>query len=90
MRLVPFMWVIWSVLAAITAALYIYRSNLTKDEEDQIFLDDAGQHQQKEQTEIVAKCQRIQPFVRIATGATCVLSACILGVYVWDAVRHLM
>jgi hypothetical protein len=90
MSIVPVLWIVWAVAAAILLALLAYRGTITRYEEDQIFLDDAGQHQQKEQTEIVAKCQRIQPFVRIATGATCVLSACILGVYVWDAVRHLM
>lgn len=90
MSIVPVLWIVWAVAAAILLALLAYRGTITRYEEDQIFLDDAGQHQQKEQTEIVAKCNRIQPFVRIATGATCVLSACILGVYVWDAVRHLM
>jgi hypothetical protein len=90
MSIVPVLWIVWAVATAILLALLAYRGTITRYEEDQIFLDDAGQHQQKEQTEIVAKCQRIQPFVRIATGATCVLSACILGVYVWDAVRHLM
>lgn len=90
MSIVPVLWIVWAVAAAILLVLLAYRGTITRYEEDQIFLDDAGQHQQKEQTEIVAKCQRIQPFVRIATGATCVLSACILGVYVWDAVRHLM
>jgi hypothetical protein len=90
MSIVPVLWIVWAVATAILLALLAYRGTITRYEEDQIFLDDAGQHQQQEQTEIVAKCQRIQPFVRIATGATCVLSACILGVYVWDAVRHLM
>lgn len=90
MSIVPVLWIVWAVVTAILLALLAYRGTITRYEEDQIFLDDAGQHQQKEQIEIVAKCQRIQPFVRIATGATCVLSACILGVYVWDAVRHLM
>jgi hypothetical protein len=90
MSIVPVLWIVWAVVTAILLALLAYRGTITRYEEDQIFLDDACQHQQKEQTEIVAKCQRIQPFVRIATGATCVLSACILGVYVWDAVRHLM
>jgi hypothetical protein len=84
------LWIVWAGVLAILLILLAYRGTLTRYEEDQLFLDDAGNHMKQEQTEIVAKCNKIQPWVRIATGATCVLSACILGIYVWDAVRHIM
>lgn len=90
MSIMPVLWIVWAGVTAILLVLLAYRGTITRYEEDQLFLDNAGQHQEKEQTEIVAKVKKIQPFVRIATGATCVLSACILGVYVWDAVQHLM
>jgi len=38
MTIVPVMWGVWGLLALITAAVYVYRSRLTRDEEDQIFL----------------------------------------------------
>ena len=39
------MWTVWAAFVVFTAALYIYRSSLTRDEEDQIFLDDSFQHE---------------------------------------------
>lgn len=84
------LWIVWAGVLAILLVLLAYRGTLTRYEEDQLFLDDAGDHQKKEQTEILVKVNKIQPFVRIATGATCVLSACILGIYIWDAVQHMM
>jgi Tfp pilus assembly protein PilN len=84
------LWIVWAGVLAILLILLAYRGTITRYEEDQMFLDDCADHQKKEQTEILAKVSKIQPFVRIATGATCVLSACILGIYVWDAVRQMM
>jgi hypothetical protein len=90
MNLMPVLWIVWAGVTAILLVLLAYRGTLTRYEEDQIFLDDCNNHQQKEQTALLVKVNKIQPFVRIATGATCVLTASILGVYVWDAIRHLM
>jgi hypothetical protein len=90
MSYMPILWIVWAGVTAILLVLLAYRGTLTRYEEDQIFLDSACNHQEKEQSEIVAKVKKIQPFVRVATGATCVLSAGILGMYVWDAVSHLM
>jgi hypothetical protein len=88
MRLVPFMWVIWSVLAAITAALYIYRSNLTKDEEDQIFLDDSFDHERAAQAAIVAKVNKIQPILRAALWLMLVATVFVIGYYVMEFVSQ--
>ena len=85
-----YLWIVWAGVLAILLILLAYRGTLTRYEEDQLFLDEAEDHQKKEQNEILAKVNKIQPFVRIATGATCVLTACILGIYIWDAVHHMM
>ncbi|MBV8674297.1 MAG: hypothetical protein JOZ33_12755 [Acidobacteriaceae bacterium] len=85
-----YLWIVWAGVLAILLILLAYRGTLTRYEEDQLFLDEAEDHQKKQQNEILARVNKIQPFVRIATGATCVLSACILGIYIWDAVQHMM
>jgi hypothetical protein len=90
MNLMPVLWIVWAGVTAILLVLLAYRGTLTRYEEDQIFLDAAGSHQEQEQSAILVKVNKIQPFVRLATGATCALTACLLGVYVWDAIRHLM
>jgi membrane-associated PAP2 superfamily phosphatase len=85
-----YLWIVWAGVLAILLILLAYRGTLTRYEEDQLFLDEAGDHQKREQNEILTKVSKITPFVKIATGATCVLSACILGIYIWDAVQHMM
>lgn len=84
MTVVPVMWVIWSVLVAITAALYIYRSSLTKDEEDQIFLDDSFDHERTAQAAIVAKVNKIQPMLRLCLALVAVATLFVIGYYVID------
>src|ERR1700675_1168090 len=65
-NLVPVMWSVWAFVAIVTAALYAYRSSLTKDEEDQLFLDEAFNHEKAVQTEILRKVSRVEPAVRMS------------------------
>ena len=88
MSIMLVLWIVWAVVTTLLLALLAYRGTLTRYEEDQLFLDPAGGHQQQEQNLIVQKVNKIQPFVRVVMGATCVLSAVIIGVYVWDAVSQ--
>lgn len=89
MSAMPVLWIVWAGIAAILLILLGYRTTLTRYEEDQIFLDDAEDHQQREHDALLLKVQKIQPWVRLAIAATCVMSACIIGVYIWEAVRNL-
>lgn len=89
MTFVPVMWVVWSVLVVITIGLYIYRSNLTKDEEDQIFLDDSFDHERTAQAAIVAKVNRIEPVIRIFLWTCVVASIFVVGYYIHDFMNKL-
>jgi hypothetical protein len=90
MSFMPVVWIVWAAVITFLLVLLVYRSNLTRYEEDQIFLDDAGSHQKKEQEDLLVRVNKIQPLIRVVTGATCLLTVGILGVYVWDALQHLM
>jgi hypothetical protein len=90
MSYMPVVWIVWASIITILLVLIVYRSNLTRYEEDQIFLDDCSSHQKKEQEDILVKVNKIQPAIRIVTGVTCLLTVGIIGVYVWDALQHLM
>jgi hypothetical protein len=83
------MWTVWAVLVAATAALYIYRSSLTRDEEDQIFLDDSFEHEKAEQAAIVAKVQKVEPLLKLAQGLVVAMTAVVLIYYVRDILLHL-
>jgi hypothetical protein len=84
MAIAPILWTVWSALVVLTAALYIYRSSLTKNEEDQIFLDDSFNHIKSEQAAIVARVNKIQPLLKVALSLVGVATVCVLGYYVID------
>jgi hypothetical protein len=84
MTIVPIMWTVWSAIALFTAALYIYRSNLTRDEEDQIFLDDSFDHEKNAQAAIVAKVNKVQPLLRASSILVGAATLFVIGYYVVD------
>ncbi len=88
MTMIPVMWAVWGVLALVTAALFVYRSSLTKDEEDQIFLDDSFDHERNAQAAIIAKVNKIQPYVRIALGLLGAATIFVIGYYLLDFVNQ--
>jgi hypothetical protein len=86
---VPVMWIIWSAIVLFTAVLYIYRSSLTKNEEDQIFLDDSFSQEKAEQAVIVAKVSKIEPLVRIARWLVIAMTIVVIAYYVYDVMLQL-
>ncbi|HUN84003.1 MAG TPA: hypothetical protein VMU48_06470 [Terracidiphilus sp.] len=84
MTIVPVMWSVWGLLVVLTAALYLYRSSLEKDEEDQIFLDDSFEHEKTAQAAIVAKVNKIQPLLRVAMWLVAVASLFVVAYYCFD------
>lgn len=90
MSYMPVVWIVWACIITCLLILLLYRSNLTRYEEDQIFLDDSGSHLESQQKALLVRVNKIQPTIRVVTGVTCALTVCIIGVYVWDAVAHLM
>jgi len=88
-NLTPVMLIVWAVLAVITVALYAYRMSLTRDEEDQLFLDDAFDHQKAIQSQILAKVNRIEPAVRASLIATVAMTVIVIGYHGWFAARSL-
>src|ERR1700679_2785991 len=82
MHAMPLMWIVWAAFSATLLALLLYRGTLTRYEEDHLFLGSAAGHQQQENDALLRKVARIQPLVKVFTGATCLLTAAILGTYV--------
>ena len=89
MSSIPTLLVIWAVIAACFLALLAYRGQLTRYEEDQIFLNETESAEQQEQTEIVRKVQKLSPLVRIFGIATAIMTVCIVGIYTYDAWQRL-
>jgi hypothetical protein len=83
------MWIVWGVCALLTLVLYAYRANLTRDEEGQIFLDEAFASEKALQTAIVSKVSRLEPILRASTIATVVMTLLVIGFYAVDAFKAL-
>ncbi len=85
MNALPIMFIAWAAFAIGFVILMAYSSNLTRYEEDQLFLSDINQNEQESQRTILRKIHRIQPFVRIFGGAAALLTVTIVGLYTWNA-----
>ena len=57
--------VIFGVFAIGMILLLIYKSTLTMQRDDQLFLDDASSHMRAEQTELLAKVNRLNIPMRL-------------------------
>ncbi len=86
MQIVPVMCAVWSALVVIMVgafACFIARV-FTKDEEDQIFLDDSFNHIKSAQTAIVDKVNKIQPIIRAAMWVVGAATLFVVGYYIVD------
>lgn len=75
--------IIWGILTVAFVILIIYRGTLTMHKEDQLFLDDAESHIQKEQQEIQARLTKITPFVNWMGAASGALILVIGAIWLW-------
>ncbi len=90
MTVLPVLWIVWGVVAAILLILLGYRGTLTRYEEDQIFLDQATSLEAREQSDIQRKLEKIRPYLVGTLWVIGALTVAILGLYVQDAIQRLM
>ena len=90
MTVMPILWIVWGVVAGVLLIMLGYRGTLTRYEEDQIFLNEATSMESQEQSDIQRKLEKIRPFLAIMLWVVGALTLVILGIYVRDAVVHLL
>jgi len=78
--MMPALLSVWGGLTLVLVVLLIYRGTLTMHEDDQLFLDSAEDHMQKEQQELLVKMDKITPWVRILGACSAVLIFVIAGI----------
>jgi uncharacterized membrane-anchored protein YhcB (DUF1043 family) len=86
------MWMLiaWGVLTGILIILLIYRSTLTMQEDDQLYLSDSESHMQQEQTQLLAKVNRLTPLVRGLGAVSGVLILVIAGMAIYTGLNSSM
>ena len=82
--MVPVIWSVWALCVLFLAVMYLYRSRLTRDEDDQIFLDDSFSHERTAQAAITAKVQKIEPVIRASIWLVGAATLLVIGYYIWD------
>ena len=75
--------VLWAVLTTALAVILIYRSALTMHEDDQLFLDSAESHLEKEQEQLRMKQDRLQPYINILGASSGLLVLLMAGLWLW-------
>jgi len=75
------LFIVWGVFTAVLVILLIYRGTLTMHEDDQLFLDSAEDHMQKEQMELIGRMERLTPWVRVCGAGSALLLVAIAGLY---------
>lgn len=90
METVPMMmWSVWGGFAVALLVLMIYRSNLTRYEEDAMYLDKSAGHQHQEFEDLMIKVKRVDPWVRLVGVSSGVLTFALAVFYMWDSIRQL-
>jgi hypothetical protein len=88
MGTVEILLIAWGVVTAVLICVMIYRSTLETREEDQIFLDAAGESMAREQREIVAKIEKLGvPITGLAILSGAILVA-IVGVWLYQGYKN--
>jgi hypothetical protein len=86
----PTMWLMitWGVITAIFLVLIAWRSVLASHEDDQIFLDSAGEHMAREQRELVAKINKLGRPIMTSGITSGVLLLLIAGIFVYHGLKN--
>lgn len=78
----------WGVLTAVLIILLIYRSTLTMQEDDQLFLDEAESHMEKEQAEILSKVNKVTPLIKGLGAVSGAMILVIAGIAIYQGLNN--
>ena len=81
---VPVMWSVWGAIVLALIILKVYAGRLSRDEDDQIILDDSFNHVKSEQAAIMAKVHRIEPIQRAMVWVAVAATLVVVGYYAID------
>jgi len=69
----------WGIVTGILVILLIYRSTLTMKEDDQLFLDESSSAMAAEQTELIAKVNKLNPLVKVLGASSGLMLLVVAG-----------
>jgi hypothetical protein len=82
------MWTAWGVVVVVTFAIHLYKSRLSRDEDDEVFLGEGFEHERAAQAEITAKVNKIEPVLLVFKWLTGAATVFVIGYYIWDIITQ--
>ena len=84
MNALPVLIIIWAVFTGLFLALLAYNGTISRYEENQLFLDDMNVNE-KQQSSIMNKINRVMPFIRATGTVSAVMALLIITIYTVDS-----
>ena len=69
----------WGIVTGILLILLFYRSTLTRQEDDQLFIDESSSSRATEQSQLIAKVNKINPLVKLVGAMSGLMILAIAG-----------
>ncbi len=69
----------WGVVTGFLLILLFYRSTLTRQEDDQLFIDESSASRATEQSQLIAKVNKINPLVKLVGVTSGLMMLAIAG-----------
>jgi len=86
LSLLTILLIVWAVFTSALILLMIYRSIVEMHEDDQLFLDDSQTQAKEEQTETLARLQKLRPYIRALSAVSGVLILVIAGIWLYQGI----
>jgi hypothetical protein len=85
---VPVMWLTWGALVVVMIGMKMYIGRLSRDENDQLVLDDAFNNLKTEQAASMARISKIQPIGTATIWLAGAATLFVIGYYVLDVIKQ--
>jgi len=89
MSLTTLLMIVWGVITAVFIVLLIYRSTLSMQEDDQLFLDESESHMQREQAAVLRRLEQLTWPLRCLGAASGVLILVVIGLLLWHGLNSM-
>lgn len=81
------LFIAWGIVTALLIVLLFYRSTLTKQEDNQLFIDESASSRATEQRQALAKVNRLSPLVTLAGATSGLMILVMVGWVVYNALN---
>lgn len=88
MRIIPWMWSVWGALFLVFIAFKVYVSRLSRNEDDQLILQDSSGHVRAEQEAILARLEKTKPVGIAILALFGLMTIYVAGYYILDMLRQ--